>query len=166
MAEPFLGEIRIMSFDYAPQGWAQCNGQLLPINQNQAMFSLLGTTFGGDGRTTFGLPNLQARIPIHFGVGHVPGERGGEDAHTLSEGEMAAHTHFVNVSSASTGGNSVPTGRFLGSANNMYHQASNLTPINPLTVGKAGGGQAHPNDQPYLALNFCIAMVGIFPSPN
>lgn len=166
MAEPFLCEIRIMSFDFAPRGWAQCNGQLMQINQNQPMFALLGTVYGGDGRTTFGLPNLQTRIPIHVGAGHVLGERGGEDAHTLTTGEMAAHTHFVNVSSASTGGNAGPSGRYLGSANNMYHAPSNLTPINPLTIGKAGGGQPHANDQPYLALNFCIALQGIFPSPT
>jgi microcystin-dependent protein len=166
MAEPFLSEIRIMSFDYAPQGWAQCNGQLLNINQNQPLFALLGTTFGGDGRVTFALPNLQARIPIGVGAGHTLGERGGEDAHTLTTGEMPAHTHSVAASSASTGGNSVPTGRFLGSANNMYHAAQNLMPINPATITFAGGSQAHQNDQPYLALNFCIALQGIFPSPN
>src|SRR6266571_7426991 len=98
MAEPFLAEIRIMSFGYAPQGWALCNGQLLPINQNQALFSLLGTTYGGDGRVNFGLPNLQGRTPIHMGSGHTLGERGGEQAHTLSISELPQHVHAANAS--------------------------------------------------------------------
>src|ERR1700754_4979888 len=100
MAEPFLSEIRIMSFVYAPKGWSLCNGQLLPINQNQALFSLLGTTYGGNGQTTFGLPDLRARVPIHMGQGHTRGERGGEQAHTLTISEMPTHTHFVNATNA------------------------------------------------------------------
>jgi microcystin-dependent protein len=166
MAEPFLSEIRIMSFSFAPKGWALCNGQLMPINQNQALFSLLGTTYGGDGRVNFGLPNLQARTPIHVGNGHTLGERGGEDAHTLSLQEMPAHTHLVAASSAPSGGNNSPAGRFLGGAADAYAAPSNLTPLRVGTITNTGGSQAHTNDQPYLVLSFCIALQGIFPSPN
>src|SRR5436853_5876381 len=127
MAEPFMGEIRIMSFVFAPVGWALCNGQFLPINQNQALFSLLGTTYGGNGQTTFALPDLRARTPIHMGVGHTLGERAGEDAHTLSLSEMPAHTHPVMASSVASGGNNVPTNRFLGGAADAYAPPSNLT---------------------------------------
>ena len=166
MAEPFLSEIRIMSFNFAPKGWAQCNGQLLPINQNQALFSLLGTTYGGDGRVNFALPNTQGRTPIHVGGGHTLGERGGEQAHTLTQAEMPTHTHSVNGSSALTGGNVSPNGRYLGGANNAYHSPTNLTTLDPTTVTNTGGSQPHLNMQPFLALNFCIALQGIFPSPN
>src|SRR5512142_2392733 len=129
MAEPFLSEIRIMSFVFAPKGWALCNGQFLPINQNQALFSLLGTTFGGDGRVNFALPDLRGRAPIHVGGGHTLGERGGEQAHTLSISEIPVHTHVLNGSSAATGGNANPTGRFLGGSNNVYHSPANLTSL-------------------------------------
>lgn len=166
MAEPFLSEIRIMSFNFAPKGWALCNGQLLPINQNQALFSLLGTTFGGDGRVNFALPDLRGRVPIHVSSGHTLGERAGEQAHTLTIAELPTHTHLVNASSASNGGNASPTGRFLGGGNNVYHAPSNLTTMNPSTVTSAGGSQAHLNMQPFLTLTFCIALQGIFPSPN
>jgi microcystin-dependent protein len=166
MAEPFLSEIRIMSFGFAPKGWAECNGQLLPINQNQALFSLLGTTFGGDGRVNFALPNLQGRAPIHVGDGHTLGERGGEQAHTLSKAEMPTHIHSVQGSTVDTNGNDNPTGRFLGSATNLYHPPASLTAISPGTVGNAGGSQAHLNMQPFLTLLFAIALQGIFPSPN
>jgi microcystin-dependent protein len=169
MAEPFLGEIRLMSFNFAPahDGWAMCNGQLLPINQNQPLFSLLGTTYGGDGRVNFALPDLRARVPIHVGSGHTLGERGGEQAHTLSTAELPQHLHFVNASSSATGGNASPNGRFLGGANNAYHAASGpLTTLRPDAVTNVGGSQAHLNMQPFLALTFCIALIGIFPSPN
>src|SRR4051794_31383433 len=166
MAEPFLSEIRIMSFVFAPKGWALCDGQLLPINQNQALFSLLGTTFGGDGRVNFGLPDQRGRVPIHVGSGSTLGERGGEDAHTLSTAEMSAHTHVMNASSLASGGNNSPVNRFLGGAADAYHPATNLTPFRAGTITNAGGSQAHTNDQPYLVLTFCIALQGIFPSPN
>lgn len=165
MAEPFLAEIRIMSFEFAPKGWALCNGQLLPINQNQALFSLLGTTYGGDGRVNFALPDLRARVPVHEGNGHTLGERSGEQAHTLSIGEMPAHTHLVQASSAP--GTAVnPANAVLAVASNVYRQADNLTALNAASVTNAGGSQAHLNMQPFLALNFCIALQGIFPSPN
>jgi len=164
MAEPFLSEIRIMSFVFAPKGWALCNGQLLPINQNQPLFSLLGTTYGGDGRVNFALPDLRARVPIHMGNEHTLGERGGEPAHTLSTSEMTQHIHFVNASSVANGGNNSPVGRFLGGAADMYHAVSNLTTMVPPTVTNTGGSQAHNNMMPYLVLSFCIALQGIFPS--
>jgi microcystin-dependent protein len=166
MAEPFLSEIRIMSFNFAPKGWAMCNGQLLPINQNQALFSLLGTTFGGDGRVNFALPDQRGRTPIHVGAGHTLGERGGEDAHTLTSQEMPAHTHQVMVSALASGGNNSPANRFLGGAADAYAPPSNLTPLRGGTITNTGGSQAHTNDQPYLVLTFCIALQGIFPSPN
>ena len=166
MAEPFLSEIRIMSFDFAPKGWAQCNGQLLPINQNQALFSLLGTTFGGDGRVNFALPDQRGRVPIHVGDGHNLGERGGEQAHTLSLAEIPTHVHSVQASTIDTNGNDNPSNRFLGSAAGVYHAPANLTAIQPGTVTNAGGSQAHQNMQPFLVLTFCIALQGIFPSRN
>lgn len=165
MAEPFLSEIRIMSFVFAPKGWALCNGQLLPINQNQALFSLLGTTFGGDGRVNFALPDLRARTPIHVGSGHTLGERGGEQAHTLSIAELPTHTHVLNASSANGGTNS-PNGAFLASFNNGYSTPAALTSLNPGSITNAGGSQAHLNMQPFLTLTFSIALQGIFPSPN
>jgi microcystin-dependent protein len=166
MAEPFLSEIRVMSFVFPPKGWALCNGQLLPINQNQALFSLLGTTFGGDGRVNFALPDLRGRTPIHVGSGHTLGERSGAQAHTLSIAELPTHTHVVAASSSATGGDANPTGRFLGGGNNVYHAPASLTALNAGTVTNTGGSQAHLNMQPFLTLSFCIALQGIFPSPN
>jgi microcystin-dependent protein len=167
MAEPFLSEIRLMSFTYAPKGWAQCNGQLLPINQNQALFSLLGTTYGGDGRVNFALPDLRGRVPMHSGSGHTLGERGGEVAHTLSQSELPMHTHTAAASTATQGGRQVPENRYLGGGGNVYHPvAAQLTALRAESVTPVGGSQAHENRQPYLTLNFCIALQGIFPSPN
>src|SRR5712671_3236103 len=167
MAEPFLSEIRIMSFDFAPKGWALCNGQLLPINQNQALFSLLGTTFGGDGRINFGLPDLRARTPIHVGNGHTLGERGGEQAHTLSIAELPTHTHAANVSSA-TATATIPNNTLVLAQPSfeIYRPPTSLGAMDAATVTPVGGSQAHLNMQPFLVLTFCIALQGIFPSPN
>ena len=165
MAEPFLSEIRIMSFSFPPKGWALCNGQLLPINQNQALFSLLGTTYGGDGRVNFGLPDLQGRVPIHMGSGHTLGERGGEQAHTLSISEIPTHTHVLNGSSAA-GTLLIPAGGLPGQSASQLYQApdNNLVAMNAGSVSNTGGSQAHQNMQPFLVLNFSIALQGIFPS--
>jgi microcystin-dependent protein len=168
MAEPFLSEIRIMSFNFAPKGWAMCNGQLMPINQNQALFSLLGTTFGGDGRVNFGLPDLRGRVPIHVGSGHTLGEKGGEPAHTLSIAELPEHVHVLNasttVATTNTPGNTLVTGQ--STASSLYAAAGNLQAMSPAAIGNVGGSQAHLNMQPFLTLTFCIALQGIFPSPN
>jgi microcystin-dependent protein len=167
MAEPFLSEIRIMSFNFAPKGWAMCNGQLLPINQNQPLFALLGTTFGGDGRVNFALPDLRSRVPIHVGSGHTLGERGGEQAHTLSTAEIPTHTHVLNGST--TTAVNAPTGSSLLATSNpqqAYNTASSLQPMAPQSTGSTGGSQAHLNMQPFLTLTFSIALQGIFPSPN
>jgi microcystin-dependent protein len=165
MSTPFLSEIRIMSFGFAPRGWALCNGQLLPINQNQALFSLLGTTYGGNGQTNFALPNLQGNVPIHMGSGHTLGERGGEQAHTLSISEIPTHVHVLNASS-STGTVPVPVTAFSGvAAEQPYAAADNsLVALNPASITNVGGSQAHLNMQPFLVLNFSIALQGIFPS--
>ena len=166
MAEPFLAEIRIMSFNFAPKGWAMCNGQLLPINQNQALFSLLGTTFGGDGRTTFGLPDLRGRVPIHVGSGWSLGQKGGEEFHTVTQQEMPSHLHGVQANSAAAN-KAVPTGNFLANVSTKVYGATvNLTTLHPSTVSNLGGSQPHENRQPFLVLNFCIALQGIFPSPS
>jgi len=165
MAEPFLSEIRIMSFGFPPKGWATCDGQLLPINQNQALFSLLGTTYGGDGRVNFGLPNLQGRVPIHMGSSHTLGERGGEQGHTLSISEIPTHTHALNGTST-TGTLVIAAGNLLGTTPSQEYQApdSNLAPMLPASIANVGGSQAHLNMQPFLVLNFSIALQGIFPS--
>ena len=168
MAEPFLSEIRIFSFSFAPKGWALCNGQLLPINQNQALFSLLGTTFGGDGRVNFALPDLRARTPIHVGSGHTLGERGGEQSHTLSIAELPEHIHAVNATTATATTNTPTNNLLLGQATaaNIYASGTNPQAMSPASITNIGGSQAHLNMQPFLTLNFCIALQGIFPSPN
>lgn len=183
MSEPFLSEIKMMSFPFPPKGWALCNGTLLPINQNQALFSLLGTTYGGDGRVNFGLPNLQGRVPLHMGNQFPLGNLGGEYTHTLNIGEMAQHIHtmMAKAQDASTGG----TGRFPGPTGtkslaqghasqgvnqpvpvNIYGAGNPTTTLSPGTIGRTGGSQAHENRQPYLTISFCIALQGIFPSPT
>ncbi|HZU86799.1 MAG TPA: tail fiber protein [Anaerolineaceae bacterium] len=164
MAEPFLSEIRMVSFSFAPRGWALCNGQLLPINQNQALFSLLGTTFGGDGRVNFALPDFRGRAPIHVGSGHTLGERGGEQAHTLIQSELPGHTHILSASSAAPNAGTAAGNTFAANAN--AYAAAPDTAMNPGLVSTTGGSQAHLNMQPYLALNFIIALQGIFPSPT
>ena len=171
MAEPFLSEIRLMSFVFAPSGWALCNGQLLPINQNQALFALLGTTYGGDGRVTFALPDLHGRSPLHVGAGTSLGERGGEETHTLTVAELPGHSHALSASSdvANTHlpGAALPAGKPRGGINRYAAAGSGNSALHPGSLTSApGGGQAHNNLQPYLTLNFVIALQGIFPSPN
>ena len=162
MAEPFLGEIRMMSFNFAPQGWALCTGQLLPINQYQALFSLLGTTFGGNGQTNFALPELRGSVPMHAGQGHILGERGGQETHTITQGEFPAHNHSVNVVNANA--NAGPVGNYFASANQLYQPPPFNTTLAPNTITNTGGSQPHPNQQPFLVITFAIALVGIFPS--
>ena len=172
MAEPFLSEIKIVSWNFAPQGWAFCNGQFLPINQNQALFALLGTTYGGNGQTTFALPDLRDKVPIHTGAGHTLGETAGSAAVTINIQQLPQHTHILNaVAPANSAMNTnVPTGNFLSNSApaEIYNSnaAANLVALSPGTVSNVGGSQAHTNMQPYLALNFIIALQGIFPSPN
>ncbi|TPL94116.1 tail fiber protein [Mesorhizobium sp. B2-3-12] len=170
MAEPFLSEIRIMSFVFAPKGWALCNGQLLPIDQNQALFALLGTTFGGDGRVNFALPDYRGRIPMHVGSGHTLGERGGEQAHTLSISELPTHMHVANASSTqgnSTNPNFGGTGNILAKdPGNIYGPPGNMAALNAGSISSIGGSQAHLNMQPFLTVSFCIALQGIFPSAS
>ncbi len=168
MAEPFLAEIRLFSFSFAPQGWAFCNGQLLPINQNQALFALLGTTYGGNGQTNFALPNLQARAPIHFGTGggasYSLGQAGGEQSHVLSIPELPPHTHTANGSSSAPNQGSA-AGGYWAAGPGAYASSSNAA-MSASALGSTGGGQAHQNFPPYCVINFCIAMQGIFPSQN
>ncbi len=170
MAEPFLSEIRIFSFNFAPKGWALCNGQLLPINQNQALFSLLGTTYGGNGQTNFALPNLRGRASIHEGSGFTLGQAGGQSAHTVTMSEMPTHTHFQN-SNMCIGGNNInatlgdPTSNYWANNGKAQYATNTLDQVmHPSAVTNVGGSQPHNNMQPYLVLNFCIALQGIFPS--
>jgi microcystin-dependent protein len=164
MAEPFLSELRLMSFNFAPKGWAECNGQFLPINQNQPLFSLLGTMYGGNGRTTFALPNLQGRVPIHVGGGFpTQGAAAGAEAHTITMQEMATHNHVVTASSSS--GNAAGPSTLAQFANG-YGPPNALTTLHQGTVTNVGGTQPHTNMHPYLVLNWCIALQGIFPSQN
>ena len=165
MSTPFLSEIKIVSFNFAPKGWALCNGQLLPINQNQALFSLLGTTYGGDGRVNFALPNLQGRIPNHVGNGFTLGQAGGEIAHTVNISEMPAHTHTPLGNKSNPATSPSCAGNLWGFDNGQYINASNGV-MNPASITNTGGSQPHDNMSPYLVLNFVIALQGIFPSPN
>jgi len=173
MSTPFMSEIKIMSFNFPPKGWAMCNGQLLPINQNQALFSLLGTTYGGNGQTNFALPDLRGRSPLHEGSGFNLGERAGETAHTLTLSELPSHNHFMACSDAA--GDTVPPATaaqhniWAQTTQNPYAAFNANNPIvamNPGSIGLTGGSQPHDNMSPYLVLNFCIALQGIFPSQN
>jgi len=168
MSSPFLSELRLISFNFAPKGWVFANGQTLPINQNQALFSLLGTTYGGNGQTNFVLPNLQGRVPIHMGAGFTLGQRGGETNHTVTSQEMPQHIHFWNAIAATETASS-PAGNFLANTQGalaVYAPPSNLTPMSPSDVSNVGGSQPHNNMSPYLVMNWIIALQGIFPSQN
>jgi microcystin-dependent protein len=170
MSEPFLGEIRMMSFNFAPKGWAQCNGQFLPINQNQGLFALLGTTFGGNGQTTFALPDLRGRVPVHAGNGSIPlGTSGGAENVTLSQGQIPVHTHALHMSSALATSAS-PGGALLGKkgrlGRDLFAAPGNTSALSPDAVSSVGGGQPHTNMQPFLTICYAIALQGIFPSPN
>jgi microcystin-dependent protein len=170
MSAPFIAEIRIFSFNFPPKGWAFCNGQILQISQNQALFALLGTTYGGNGQTTFALPNMQSRIPIHVGQGtglspYVLGQTGGEENVTLNIAQMPAHVHTAQGVNAQ--GNLGPTtnNSWANDSSNPY-KATSDSRMNQATIAANAGGQPHPNIAPYLTLNYCIALQGIFPSRN
>jgi microcystin-dependent protein len=165
MSQPFLGEVKLVSFNFPPKGWAECNGQLLPINQNQALFSILGTTYGGDGRVTFGLPNLQGRTPVHVGGGIALGQSAGETAHTLITSELPAHMHQARGKSG-TANTASPVGNtWVTQAANPFSNTVN-TLMGPSTTSVMGGSQPHQNTQPYLVITIIIALQGIFPSRN
>ena len=167
MSEPFLGEIRPFGFNFPPKGWAACDGQLMPINQNQALFALLGTMYGGNGVTTFGLPDLRGRAGMHVGQGHTQGESAGTEAVTLSTSELPQHTHRANASNVVATQPS-PAGKFWAqdSDGNVVYNSTGSAPMAAGAIGTAGGSQPHPNMQPFLAVNYCIALTGIFPSRN
>lgn len=169
MSTPFVGQLMLCSWNFAPKSWAQCNGQLLAINQNQALFSLLGTYYGGDGRTTFALPNLQGQTPIGAGTDtsgttYVIGEAGGEALHTLTQNEVPSHSHPVYAANGA-GNAALPSGALLAGTG-VYAEAMNLTAMNSGVIAPAGGGQGHENRQPFLVMNWCIALNGIFPTRN
>ena len=178
MTTPFLGEIKLISWNFPPKGWTFCNGQLLPINQNQALFSLFGTTYGGDGRTTFGLPNLQGRVPFHMGGNGLNlGQMGGETTHTLNISELPAHNHIMqaNASVVTGPGLAVPDAtKAVSEAKSAQSGTplvqnfgtSSLNPMAPSSIGNTGGSQAHNNMAPYLVINFIVALQGVFPSRN
>lgn len=173
MADPFLAEIRIYPFNFAPKGWAFCDGQLLPISQNTALFSLLGTAYGGDGKSTFQLPNMQGNAPMAPGQGkdlslHVLGETGGSETVTLLESEIPAHTHFMrahNLDPADVQNPTPQTSLAQSSQGNAYNATTGtgLVSLAAQALGPAGGGQPHNNMQPYLTLSFCIALQGVYP---
>lgn len=172
MSEPYLSAIKIFAFNFAPRGWADCSGQLLAISQNSALFSLLGTQYGGDGRTTFGLPDLRGRTGIHFGQGpglpnYQQGAKSGEESHTLSAAEIPAHNHIM-VASGNTADLPGASGNLLAKTGSapLFSATQNGTAMAVNTVANAGNGQAHNNLPPYLAVNYCIALVGLFPSRN
>ena len=166
MSEPFLGEIKIISWNFPPKGWAFCNGTLMPINQNQALFSILGTTYGGDGSRTFGLPNLQGRTPTHVGNGIVLGELGGEITHTLNISEIPAHTHVPTGSTTDPPTSTTPSNSLWAPNNNNPYNSTSNNSMSPACISPVGGNQPHENMSPYLVLNFIIALQGIFPSQN
>jgi len=172
MSEPFLSEIKLVSFNFPPKGWALCNGQLLPINQNQPLFALLGTTYGGNGQTNFALPNLRGRVPISFGSGHTLGEAAGATAVTITQQTMPTHIHTTTknmavVSDTTNANQGAPSGfNWANAGKQMWRTDAQNAIMNPQSVGNVGGSQPHTNLMPYLVLNFIIALQGIFPSQN
>jgi microcystin-dependent protein len=166
MPQPFLSEIKIVSFNYAPRGWALCNGQFLPINQNQALFSLLGTRYGGNGQTTFALPNLRGQVPIHTGNGHTLGEQAGSTSVTINIQQLPTHLHqWQGV--AANGTSTTPNGNLYAKAStNLYNAAQNLQAFSPDIEDPVGGSQPHNNMAPYLTVSFIICLSGIFPSQS
>jgi microcystin-dependent protein len=172
MGTAFLSEIRIFSFNFAPKAWAECNGQLLPINQNQALFSLLGTMYGGNGQTTFALPDLRGRVPFHMGGSFTEGQAAGEEVHTLTQQELPAHTHALTgntavVGAANNATAATPTNNFwANSGKNVFATGNPNAKMSPATVTNIGGSQPHENRSPFLVLNFCICLSGVFPSRN
>lgn len=167
MAEPYIGEIKIVAFNYPPKGYAQCDGQLLPINQNQALYSILGTTYGGNGQTTFALPDLRTSVPIHTGSGVNLGNKGGEQAHTLITSEIPSHNHQLNASKQGAT-EATPVSYYLPTLDTAVYapiNTINATMVNN-EVTNNGGGQAHSNMQPHLVLNIIIALTGLFPPRN
>lgn len=165
MSEPFLSEIKIVGFNFPPKGWAFCNGQFLPINQNQALFSLLGTTYGGNGQTTFALPDLRGQVPIHMGNGHTLGEKAGSSSVTINIQQLPTHTHVLQASNTLGDSNTVGGHVFAGEPGTAYVPSSPNVAV-PGAVSSVGGSQPHNNMMPYLVLNFIIALQGIFPSRN
>ncbi len=169
MSDPFLGELKLMSFAFAPKGWALCNGQILPINQNQALFSLLGTTYGGNGQTTFALPDLRGRTPLHSSTSVALGQMTGQEGVTLTSGQMPAHNHMLNgtsdLANASVPGGALPAAKGRGGIT-RYAPAGGNTVMGTSSLASTGNTQPHPNMQPYAVLSWAIALVGIFPSRN
>jgi len=164
MADPFLADITMVGFNFAPRGWALCDGQLLPINQNQALFSLLGTTYGGDGRTSFALPDLRGRTPIGFNTTHPEGARGGTESVALTLNQIPPHSHAYRATCAAATSEDAINAKPAPSAARIYRGAGEISPLHPNAVTAAGGDQGHNNMQPYTTLNFVIALVGVFPS--
>jgi len=165
MAEPFLGEIRLFSFPFAPRGWANCGGQLLPISQNQALFSLLGTTYGGNGIQNFALPDFRGRAPVHWGGAVVSGERAGQESVSLTMAQLPSHSHPVSASSLAPSVGP-PAGNAWASGGSASYAASSNAAMSATALSATGGSQPHNNLQPSLVINFCIALQGIFPSQN
>lgn len=167
MSDQFIGELRLMSFTFPPKGWALCNGQLLSINQNQALFALLGTTYGGNGQTTFALPDLRGRSPVHAGADIALGQQAGQEAVMLNTAQMPPHTHTLagtsDIAAASVPGNALPAVKGRGGMN-RYAPASSGAVMDPSAISRNSGGQAHPNMQPYTVLSWAIALQGVFPS--
>lgn len=166
MSEPFIGEIRAFPYGFAPRGWALCNGDILPIAQNQALFSILGTTYGGNGTTTFALPDLRGRVPAHVGNGITLGQASGEEAHTLTTSEMPAHNHQA-LGSSGTASTKVAAGNVWATTQSLlYSTTQGSQAMSPQALGTAGSSQPHENMQPYLVISYCIALNGIYPSRN